>query len=45
VRIEALMRDVSDRKMLEEQSRDLYHNCCKREDGRLGTTSRVSHTS
>ena len=45
VRIEALMRDVSDRKMLEEQSRDLYHQLLQAEKmAALGTTiSGVAH--
>jgi two-component system NtrC family sensor kinase len=45
VRIEALMRDVSDRKRLEEQSRDLYHQLLQAEKmAALGTTiSGVAH--
>ena len=45
VRIEALMRDVSDRKKLEDQSRDLYHQLLQAEKmAALGTTiSGVAH--
>ena len=45
VRIEALMRDVSDRKQLEDQSRDLYHQLLQAEKmAALGTTiSGVAH--
>jgi signal transduction histidine kinase/CheY-like chemotaxis protein len=45
VRIEALMRDVSDRKTLEDQSRDLYHQLLQAEKmAALGTTiSGVAH--
>jgi len=46
VRIEALMRDVSDRKKLEDQSRDLYHSCCRpRRWPPSGPRSRASRTS
>jgi signal transduction histidine kinase/CheY-like chemotaxis protein len=45
VRIEALLRDVSDRKKLEDQSRDLYHQLLQAEKmAALGTTiSGVAH--
>jgi signal transduction histidine kinase/CheY-like chemotaxis protein len=45
VRIEALLRDVSDRKKLEEQSRGLYHQLLQAEKmAALGTTiSGVAH--
>jgi signal transduction histidine kinase/CheY-like chemotaxis protein len=45
VRVEALMRDVSDRKKLEDQSRDLYHQLLQAEKmAALGTTiSGVAH--
>jgi len=45
VRIEALMRDVSDRKQLEDQSRGLYHQLLQAEKmAALGTTiSGVAH--
>ncbi len=45
VRIEALVRDVSDRKKLEDQSRDLYHQLLQAEKmAALGTTiSGVAH--
>jgi PAS domain S-box-containing protein len=45
VRMEALMRDVSDRKQLEDQSRDLYHQLLQAEKmAALGTTiSGVAH--
>jgi signal transduction histidine kinase/CheY-like chemotaxis protein len=45
VRIEALMRDVSDRKKLEDQSRGLYHQLLQAEKmAALGTTiSGVAH--
>ena len=45
VRIEALMRDVSDRKRHEDQSRDLYHQLLQAEKmAALGTTiSGVAH--
>jgi len=45
VRMEALVRDVSDRKKLEDQSRDLYHQLLQAEKmAALGTTiSGVAH--
>ena len=45
VRVEALVRDVSDRKQLEDQSRDLYHQLLQAEKmAALGTTiSGVAH--
>ncbi len=45
VRVEALVRDVSDRKKLEDQSRDLYHQLLQAEKmAALGTTiSGVAH--
>ena len=45
VRIEALIRDVSDRKKVEDQSRDLYHQLLQAEKmAALGTTiSGVAH--
>jgi PAS domain S-box-containing protein len=45
VRMEALLRDVSDRKKLEDQSRDLYHQLLQAEKmAALGTTiSGVAH--
>ena len=45
VRIQALVRDVSDRKKLEDQSRDLYHQLLQAEKmAALGTTiSGVAH--
>jgi two-component system NtrC family sensor kinase len=45
VRIQALVRDVSDRKTLEDQSRDLYHQLLQAEKmAALGTTiSGVAH--
>jgi two-component system NtrC family sensor kinase len=45
VRLEALVRDVSDRKKLEDQSRDLYHQLLQAEKmAALGTTiSGVAH--
>ena len=45
LRIEALVRDVSDRKKLEDQSRDLYHQLLQAEKmAALGTTiSGVAH--
>jgi len=46
VRIEALMRDVSDRKQLEDQSRGLYHQLLQAEKmAALAPPSRASRTS
>src|SRR4029079_15176375 len=45
LRVEALMRDVSERKRLEDQARDLYHQLLQAEKlAALGQTiSRVAH--
>jgi len=46
VRIEALLRDVSDRKKLEDQSRDLYHQLLQAEKmAALARRYRASRTS